>query len=285
MSVILNKQFESKFGFKSPNFTVDADGNIVATSITVVDAGEDINVLPANYTITQSSTSFSFAGDTTGINPSLIFIRGQQYIFDLNLTTISFSIYDNDQTSLYSSGLRHSDGTSNIDAQGNTTGRLAFQVPVTAADTIYYGDGETDTIKGTIAVSDPQGSFSNVTINATTASTDTLTGALTVAGGVGIEGNLNVGGDFTLQGVGIPKLISATSLELGAANEIIIKINNTSLGTIDGSGLNIAIGATTPSTAAFTTASVTSVGSANTSITNKTYVDTTATALAIAFGL
>ena len=47
----------------------------------------------------------------------------------------------------------------------------------------------------------------------------------------------------------------------------------------------IAIGATTPSTAAFTTASVTSVGSANTSITNKTYVDTTATALAIAFGL
>jgi hypothetical protein len=41
----------------------------------------------------------------------------------------------------------------------------------------------------------------------------------------------------------------------------------------------------TPSTAAFTTATISQSPTTNTSATNKYYVDKTATALAIAFGL
>ena len=53
MAVIKNSPFESRYGFKSKNFTVDDQGNINASSLTLIqsDAG-----LASDFTITENVT-------------------------------------------------------------------------------------------------------------------------------------------------------------------------------------------------------------------------------------
>jgi len=106
---------------------------------------------------------------------------------------------------------------------------------------------------------------------------------------------LYVGGSLNVDGLGISSLSSSTNLELEAVNNIIIKIDGTSLGVMSTTGStvpvidttinNTVIGAITPSTAAFTSGSVTSLPTTDSSLTNKQYVDSTSLALSIAFGL
>ena len=114
-----------------------------------------------------------------------------------------------------------------------------------------------------------------------------------------VEGFLTTNG-VNYNGVGVSNITSNTNLELDAANKIVIKNNNSFVGEINSTGLSIpintsnitestinntTIGATTPSTATFTSADVNNVLTTKKSVANKGYVDKTAVAFSVAFGL
>lgn len=288
---VINSPFESRYGFKGPGFTVDELGNITATSIiTSVDAGAEALI---NFTVTESGGQFEFE-EIVGNNPTITLAKSSIYRFALDVPLLKFNIYQSDQETLYSTGLTHSDGSIGVDAQSKEDGTLIFSISANAPTLLYYGDSS-ETVFGIINVVDPEGSFSTVDVNSTTAATSSTTGAITVAGGVGIEGDLFVGGSLNIDGVGISSISSSTNLELGAANNIVIKIDGNTLGLVKSTGLtvpvvdtsinNTVIGAVTPSTAAFTSAIVVNAPTVDASVTNKQYVDSTALSLAIAFGL
>lgn len=296
MSVIKRSPFESQYGFKSPSFSVDENGNITATSITVADE-EDTGVIPADFTVTETTGggSFVFTGTVTGNDPQLTLSRGSRYIFDINLTVLDFTIFNSDATSFLSTGLTHSDGTSGAEANTKKTGRLILTVGASAPDTLYYG-ASTFPTRNLITVTDPNGSFNNVTINSTADSLNSLTGALTVAGGVGIKKSLHVGDNIHSNALYSSNIISSENLIINAANGVeFLTEDSTRIGLIDSAGStiplvnttieNTSIGLTTPAQAAFTSATVDNSPTTGTSVTNKTYVDNSITALSIALGM
>jgi len=296
MTTIVNSPFKSKFGFESVGFIVDDEGNISAKSISLVDdVPEEVDTdLPADRKFVEVAGNFRISGNATN-NPGFTVFRTKTTTIDLELSTLTFNIYfDAGFTTLYNTGLSHSDGDSGENAQGKNAGRLAWAVPLSAPNTLYYANVN-GTVSGIITIENAPSAFSEVDITGTTISTDTNSGALTVAGGVGVQGDLNLGGSLNIQGVGIPALYSSTNLDLSAGNSIVIRINDVLLGNINSTGLsvpvsnttinNTTIGAISPTTAAFTSATVSIEPTVQTSVTNKEYVDKTATALAIAFGL
>lgn len=296
MSTIVNSPFRSKFGFESTGFVVDDEGNISAKSITVLDEAPVVPdpALPADRTFEEVGGNFRITGNATD-NPNLVVFRTMTTTIDLDLDNLTFNIFtDNTFNTFFSTGLAHDSGDAGNAAQGKQSGRLAWAVPLNAPNTLYYANAD-GSVSGTIAVQNAPSAFSEVDITGTTESTSTTTGALTVAGGAGIEGNLNVGGKLNILGVGIPVVSSTTNLDLTAGNAIVIRVDDVLLGLIKSTGSeipvnnttieNTTIGAITPSTAAFTAATVTDTAASNTDVTNKKYVDTTATALAIAFGI
>jgi len=306
---VVNKPFQSQYGFKSPGFEVDSQGNIVATSIIASGAGGGGTggTGASDYSFTDE-TGYYVVNNGTTQNESLNLKRNTRYTFNLDLDLYNFNIYSNLSGTLYNDGLTHTatDGTvtEENEAQGKQSGSLLITISSTAPDTLYYGDFASGII-GTILITDPNGLFGEIDVTSTTGSTSPSTGALTVAGGVGIGENLFVEGyvatnGIDVNGVGISSLSSTTNLEIDAANRIVIKNNRTYLGQIDSTGLAIpinnstietstidstTIGQTTPSTAAFTSASVIDKPVTKNDVTNRRYVDKTATALAIAFGL
>ena len=295
--------FRSDYGFYSPNFSVEAEGNIIAASI---NTNESSSGTLADFTITDVNPddpldvgAFWVEGYDNSF-PALTLERGRRYIISLNLTLKKFYLRKPSNV-LYSQGLIHSDGTTGEAALGKDSGTLSITVPTTYTDnTIRYTD-VTGIDYGVFNVVDPTGRFGSVEVTSVTESLDSQSGALIVAGGVGIAGDLNVAGSITstaleLNGIGIAKFDASTNLELGAGNRIVLKIDSVEIGSVDSLGLSIPInnasidstiiGGTTPSTATFTSGNVETVVISNsTSITNKQYVDSTATALAIAFGI
>lgn len=294
MTTIVNSPLRSKSGFQSPSFSVDALGNITARSITLAEEDE-ITTVAADFSFEESAGNFRLVGNVSN-NPQITIYRNTPQTIDLNFTTITLSIFSSvgSTLTLYNNGIRHSDSTTGVDAQGKSTGRLYFSPPVSAPNTLYYGNA-TGTIYGIINVVDPTGLFSTVDITSSIVSTSSTTGALTVAGGVGIAGDLYIGGSLNIDGIGITSISSPTNLNFEAANNIIVKIDGSTLGTISASGSsvpvvnstinNTVIGGVTPAAAAFTSATVTSLPTIDSSVTNRQYVDSTALSLAIAFGL
>jgi len=296
MSTLVKSRFRSEFGFESSGFFIDEEGNISAKSITLADQEPEVidTDLPADRKFVEVAGNFRISGNATD-NPGFTVFRTKTTTIDLELSTLTFNIYsDAGFTTLYNTGLSHSDNASGENAQGKNAGRLAWEVPLSAPNTLYYANVN-GTVSGIITIENAPSAFSELSITGTTASTSTTTGALTVAGGVGIASDLNLGGSLNIQGVGIPALSSGTNLDLSAGNAIVIRINDVLLGKIESTGStvpvsnttinNTIIGATTPATAAFTSATVSSEPTVNSGITNKQYVDRTAVALAIAFGL
>ena len=276
MKLANNNSFQSQHGFKSPGFSVDAEGNIVASSISVSGVPETSNII-SNFTVTDETADTVFRiQEVLGDNPEITLARGSTYVFNLTLSSLQFYIKEGNQETNFNSGLIHSSGATGAAAQGLSSGSLSFTIPLSAPSVLYYSNGLSAT--GKINVINPAGLFSNATIS------NDLT----------IEGNL------ILAGVGIPQLTSETNLVFSAGNEIKLLIENNLVGVINNTWLSItintsnivnssiensAIGTSTPATAAFTTATTATVSNIGTSITNKTYVDNTATSLAIAFGL
>tara|TARA_B110000305_G_scaffold219452_1_gene260438 strand:- start:523 stop:1443 length:921 start_codon:yes stop_codon:yes gene_type:complete len=298
-------QFESGYGFKSPGFTVDTEGNLSATSLNIVQAvAEGVY----DFVVTETDNTNFIIQNYVGNNPTITLSRGKQYSFQLSLTNFAFYIKQSDGTTNQTAGISHSSGDIGEEAQGKTSGIISFLVPANADDTLYY-ENATGTTVGTITVVDPEGLFSDVSITATTNSTSSTTGTLIAAGGVGIAKDLYVGGSLNIDGVGISKIDSLTNLELGAANKIILKIDDIIIGTLNSEGLtttlnnsnitastittstmtssainSTTIGLSTPSSAKFTAAELTAAPVNNNDATNKKYVDTIVTALSIALG-
>lgn len=294
MKQAVKSPFESLYGFKGPGFTVDAEGNIIANSIITSDSPSSSTPSDfVDFTVTEVEDDF-LIDNYEGTNPTITIARQTVYSFSLDVPGNRFAIYDSDQSSYFSTGLTHSDGTTGDEAQVKTEGTLRFAVPISAPNVLYYGDIGKTTF-GIINVIDRAGQFGNLSVTANTQSTSATTGSLTVTGGAGITGDLFIGGSLNIAGTGVSDLTSTTNLSLGAANKVIFKIDGTKIGEVNSSGLstsiidseinNTTIGNSIPSSAAFTSATVNDNPETQLGVTNKGYVDSTATALAIAFGL
>ena len=220
--VITKSPFRSDYGFDSPGFSVDENGNIIANSILLQTGGgnnTDTETL-ADFIVTgnagENSTQFVFE-NIDGETPILNLRRGTSYIFDLDLGNLSFSIFTESQLSSYNEGLAHSDGGTGINAQGKNSGLLSFSVGITAPDLLFYGDSSAG-VFGRINIQDPDGRFGEISVTDNTEATSSDTGALKVSGGVGIGGDLVVGKSFSLDGLGVPNFYSGNNLEIEAVN-------------------------------------------------------------------
>jgi hypothetical protein len=293
MPTIVNAPLKSKYGFESTGFIVDDEGNIFAKSLSLVEVEVTDPGLPADYSVVEVGGKFRLSGNIID-NPTITVFRTKTTTIDLELSSLVFNIVTEDKTTLYSTVLSHDGGDSGDAAQGKQTGRLSWTIPVSAPNTLYYANTD-GTIFGTITVSNAPSAFSEVDITGNVASTSSTTGSLIVAGGVGITGDLYIGGSLNIDGVGITSISSSTNLEFNATNKVILQIDNIKLGEINSTGLSIpinnstidntTIGATAPATGAFTSATVANAPTVDSSVPNKQYVDSTALSLAIAFGL
>jgi hypothetical protein len=288
--------FESDFGFKSPSFTVDALGNIIANAITTTEpigtAGGGATGV-TSYVITEndSNTAFQFSSVLTG-NPTIELERGKTYTFELDLNDLSFSVFLANGSSTFPN-ITDSDGNVGIAANGRTTGIVQLSITSDTGDILIYKNAD-GSVFGQFNIIDPTGSFGSIAISNQTQATSTTTGSLRVAGGAGIEKDLYLGGNLVMAGVGDVKFDSRTNLTLGALNKIIVVVGDQKLGEITNEGIsvpiynstidNTVIGATEPTTATFTTASTTNRPATVNNVTNKAYVDSQDVALSIALG-
>ena len=272
MKKATNSPYQSDFGFTSPGFTVDAQGNIVANSISLADETQDSVI--GDFEFTDNGTNFFIVG-IDNANPTIELARGRSYTFELSLTSFALELIKENESDFVTFNLTHSDGSTGEDAQGKATGLLSFTIPQNyQEDAIIYRNVGTPT-KGTFNVVDPTGLFSTVNLTSTIQSTTPETGALTVLGGVGIQKNLTIGGELNISNLSVYN------------DEIVVTASDSSIvGSITASGSSLPVVNTTisNSTATFTSASITSQPTENNDITNKTYVDSTVSALAIALG-
>ena len=289
--------FETDYGFKSPSFSVDALGNIIANAITTTEpigsGGGDGATSVTSYTITEneSNTSFQFSGVLDG-NPTIELERGRTYTFNLNLEDLAFYVFESDGITSFTN-ITDSDGNTGLAAQGRSTGLIQLSITATTADPLIYSN-EDGSVTGQFHIIDPTGSFGSIAISNTTQATGLGTGSLRVAGGASIEKDLYLGGNIVFEGTGDVKFDSSTNLTIGALNKIIVVIDGEKLGEITTDGIetpianttieNTAIGSTTPSTASFTSAEVSETPTAVNNVTNKAYVDSQDVALSIALG-
>jgi len=305
---VTQRPFESEFGFKSPGFTVDALGNITATSINAAGAGGG-GTQTGDYSVTTTGGNFRISSNTVivdaGDNPTITLRRGTTYSFSLDISAGSFNLFDGSNV-LYNTGIQHQSDTDVIStgaaAQAQTSGTFTFEVPGSAPDLLYYGDADYDP-KGTINVEDPIAvniSASDLTVTGTstmqavTATELTLNGNGTVTGTFEVEGTLTAN-SLNIDGLGVAEMNAGTNIVLSAGNAIEFKVDSTTKGIIglDGSTLrvidttidNTVIGGTEPSTATFSEASVLAQPTTKNQISNKVYTDNTATALAVALGI
>lgn len=289
--------FETDYGFKSPSFSVDALGNIIANAITTTEpigsGGGDGATSVTSYTITEneSNTSFQFSGVLDG-NPTIELERGRTYTFNLNLEDLAFYVFESDGITSFTN-ITDSDGNTGLAAQGRSTGLIQLSITAATADPLIYSN-EDGSVTGQFHIIDPTGSFGSIAISNTTQATGLGTGSLRVAGGASIEKDLYLGGNIVFEGTGDVKFDSSTNLTIGALNKIIVVIDGEKLGEITTDGIetpianttieNTAIGSTTPSTASFTSAEVSETPTAVNNVTNKAYVDSQDVALSIALG-
>jgi len=136
---VINKTLRSDFGFESPGFTVDTEGNVIVKSITLATSGGGGGA--TDFTITESGGAFIISG-LTGNNPALTLTKGQAYSFTLSLVTLKWNIRNSTRTANYNTGISHSDGTTGATAQGKNSGVFTFNISTTAPDTLSFCDAD-----------------------------------------------------------------------------------------------------------------------------------------------
>lgn len=313
------KQFESEFGFKSPNFAVDDDGNVTLRSITyLVPPEEEVDLTP-DFSVTEQAGNF-FITEEGAQNPTLNLVRGGEYVFRLTLSTLTFNIYTG--ATIYSEGLSHTeDGityTEELAAQNKSSGFLVFNVPATAPDSLIVRD-ITGNITFTLSISNPiftgDGNFNNITATGdvnfigdggTISIAPTGNGSVTISPPSGTIVNM----DITAKTLSATDTVSLTPINknvtitptlngvLTIDSGVTGTINNVNIGeSTPGNGSftnivassgtlnNVVIGDEIPTTGNFTSLGITQVPTNNNDVTNKQYVDNAVVAFAIAFGL
>lgn len=269
MKKATNSPYQSDFGFKSPGFTVDAQGNIVATSISLSSSTDS---LIGDFEFTDNGSSFEIVG-IEGLNPSINLARGESYTLELSLSSFAFELIKENETEYVDFTINHSDGSTGNEAQGKNSGLLSFTIPQNYSDdTIVYRNVGTN-IKGTINVIDPVGLFSSISITDTVESNSPETGSLLVTGGVGIKQNLTVGGELNISNL----TVYNDAISVLASDSSLV-------GTIDNQGSSVPVKDTTITNTSLSSSTIITTPTQANDITNKTYVDSTVSALAIALG-
>lgn len=303
---------QSEFGFKSPNFSVDAEGNVFVKSLTyTTDQGTTID---ADYLVTSDDKNLVFSGFET-TNPTITLNKGTTYTFGLSLLDTEGLPLNEGFYILSSVNVPYTPGVKHFDADGvqtsggvfnRTDGIISFQVPFDAPAILYYSIGSTD-LKGQFNIAEPEvlpvGAFANLIVSSSltvTANDAIVTLSPSEDGVVNIAPN--GGGSLSNMSVAATILNASKTVSLAPDTELTInplvlgEINNTNIGqsipaagaftvlTASGGSINnVTIGQTTPAAAAFTEATVETVEN-DQDVTNKSYVDSTASALAIALG-
>tara|TARA_B100001057_G_scaffold22028_3_gene20360 strand:- start:4064 stop:5095 length:1032 start_codon:yes stop_codon:yes gene_type:complete len=336
--------FEAEHGFKSPGFTVDAEGNVTLKSLTYSVVEEAIvdnrfymrQQGEANSSAFIENTTYSTGTQINEENPSFSLIRGAEFSFSLaNFPFLTFNIFYADPSGLsattinglpvifYSDGLTYEDsvlGTlEGVGAQGKSNGIVTFKVPALAPDTLYYATGD-GSIYGTITTADPTitgvGAFSSLNVIGDVTFTGQDAEIQIAPQGAYSSVLINPVGQGTMSNMYVNALtLSATdtvnlspvdknvTISPSGTGQLVVNsgvagsINNMSIGQTtarDGSflalnasnGLNsTVIGNVTPADATFTKAIGQQRPVTEKELTNKAYVDSTATALAIALGV
>jgi len=204
-------------------------------------------------------------------------------------------------------------------AQGKTTGVFFFEVPALAPDTLYYATGD-GTVYGTITTADPTitgiGSFSSLNVIGDVTFTGQDADLVLAPQGAYGTVTINPAGQGTLSNMYVNALtLNATdtvnlspiddnvTISPSGTGQLTLNsgvqgtINNMSIGQTtarDGSFLalnaenglnNTVIGNVTPKDATFNQATGRNAPVTSQHLTNKKYVDNTATALAVALGV
>ena len=336
--------FEAEHGFKSPGFTVDAEGNVTLKSLTYSVVEEAIvdnrfymrQQGEGNSSAFIENTTYSTGTQINEENPSFSLIRGAEFSFSLaNFPFLTFNIFYADPSGLsattinglpvifYSDGLTYEDsvlGTlEGVGAQGKSNGIVTFKVPALAPDTLYYATGD-GSIYGTITTADPTitgvGAFSSLNVIGDVTFTGQDAEIQIAPQGAYSSVLINPVGQGTMSNMYVNALtLSATdtvnlspvdknvTISPSGTGQLVVNsgvagsINNMSIGQTtarDGSflalnasnGLNsTVIGNVTPADATFTKAIGQQRPVTEKELTNKAYVDSTATALAIALGV
>lgn len=296
-----NIQYSSDFGFKSPRFRVDENGNIFANSLVLESEATDV----IDFVLSDGVLGNIVIDGFEGTNPAIEIEKARTYTFQLNLNVTELFFVKENQTDVYVENLIHNSGDVGADAQGKQTGIYRLRInSIYDEDIIYYTDRDR-TFFGTINILDPKGVFDTVEVNSTLDTISLSTGALTISGGVALAKNLRVGNTIFAENITLAQVLSSPNVEteeirsdeltINSQNGIrILASDSTVLGNIGDTGSSIplvdtqidntVIGAITPSTAFFADASVNSPPATNESIANKQYVDNTVTALSIALG-
>jgi hypothetical protein len=196
------------------------------------------------------ATKFSVSPAGVGTFASDVHLIGDLYVYGgdiitdktsfnlLNTTVLNANVLGDAQNILLgaSSGvttIRNSvvdlDGDLNVDGGDITSNQSSFNLLSNGPTTINFGTNATTLGIGSVA------NTTTVTINGTTGSTDKDTGALVVQGGVGIEQNLNIGGDLNVNGGDITSAGPSFNL---------LNTNVTSANVLN-AGVNIVLGAST----------------------------------------
>ena len=130
MAVVF-KPFETDYGYKSPGFSVDTEGNVIVRTITNTYTPPVIPPAP-DFNVNETSGNFSFLEDgvaIAGTNPIITVERGSTYNFVLNLNSLGFNIFSPDINNptipgeLYNVGLSH---TNVVNGQNLTSTTLTF---------------------------------------------------------------------------------------------------------------------------------------------------------------
>jgi hypothetical protein len=313
------KALEAEFGFKSPFFSVDEQGNVTLRSITyIVPPEETVNLTP-DYNVNETNGAF-YITQLSQENPTIDLIRGNTYVFQLNLSTISFNLFADGV--FYTSGVSYTtDGVDflyDVATQNKTTGFIIFEVPANAPDTIIVGN-LTQSVTFTLAITNPvytgNGNFNNLTttgnVNLIGDGSDitiapTGNGTLIISPPSGSVSNMNIAAKtlsasdtVTLTPVSrnitiAPLLSGKLIIDSGTKGSI----NNMDIGTsvpaagtfsnvsaTSGTLNNVVIGNIVPTSGNFTSLSIQDSPVNTTDVANKQYVDSSALTFAIAFGL
>ena len=114
MAVVF-KPFEADYGYKSPGFSVDTQGNVIVRTITNTYTPPVIPPAP-DFNVNETAGNFTFLNNgeaVVGSNPGITLERGTTYNLVLNTNSIAFNIYKPDELDpnavgiLYSEGLSH----------------------------------------------------------------------------------------------------------------------------------------------------------------------------------
>jgi hypothetical protein len=136
---VIEKTLRSDFGFESPGFTVDGEGNVIVKSITLSSGGGGGSA--TDFTITEVGGAFRISG-LTGDNPALTLNKGQAYSFTLSLVTLKWNIRNASRTANYNTGISHSDGSTGATAQNKSSGVFTFNISSTAPNTLSFCDSD-----------------------------------------------------------------------------------------------------------------------------------------------